>query len=133
VFSFLAILFNVGFGLIESIDAFPLAEGDVPGRSDVDVDNVLSELTGLSDGMESVWLLITSISAVGAVGLSMLTHSVAPIGVYLFSTVFWTSWIRTQSILSVGGYIPGEFLLLITIGMIFLFIAAVIGMLTGSG
>lgn len=133
VFSLLAILFNIGFGIVVGIGAFPLAEAETIGMDGVNSDNALSRLTGLDDGMASVWLLITSIAAVGSVGLSVLTHSVAPIGVFLFSEVFWTSWIRTQSILSIGGYIPGDFLVLITVGMIFLFIAAVIGMFTGSG
>ena len=133
MFAFGAILLNIGFGFIQGLGAFPLSEDDAVGMSGITSDNVLSQLTGLDAGMASVWLLITSMGAIGSVGLSVATHSVVPIGVFLFSEVFWTSWIRTQSIIGFGGYLPADFLLLITVGMIFLFIAAVIGMLTGSG
>ena len=133
MFAFGAILLNIGFGFIQGLGAFPLSSDDVIGMDDVDSDNALSQLTGLSGGMQSMWSLFLVAGAAASVFLAWATHSVVPIGIYLFSEVFWTSWIRTQSMLSFGGYIPGDFLVLITVGMIFLFIAAVIGMITGSG
>ena len=129
--SFLLILFNIGFNLVDATGAFPLAES--LGRDDIQSDNVLAKLTMLPDGMANIWAILTLASAFGVVILATATHSVAPIGVYLFLEVFWTSWIRTHALLNIGGFIPSEFLLLITVGMIFICIAAVIGMFTGSG
>ena len=132
-FAFLAILFNIGFSFIQGIGAFPLAESDSIGINDVDNSNVLSKLTGLSDGMEDIWALFLVAGAAASIFLSWVTHSIVPVGIYIFSEVFWTSWIHTQNILTLGSYIPSDFILFFTVGMIFLFIAAVIGMLTGSG
>lgn len=133
MFAFGAILLNIGFGFIQGLGSFPLAEDETIGTGNVTNRNVLTVLTGLSGGMEGMWALFLVAGAAASVFLAWATHSVVPIGIYLFSEVFWTSWIRTHGILNFGGYIPADFLLLITIGMIFLFIAAVIGMLTGSG
>ena len=133
MFAFGAILLNIGFGFIQGLGAFPLVEDESIGINDVTTTNALTVLTGLSGGMETMWALFLVAGAAASVFLAWATHSVVPIGIYLFSEVFWTSWIRTHSLLDFGGYIPADFLLLISVGMLFLFIAAVIGMLTGSG
>lgn len=104
-----------------------------PGHQDINETNALSKLTGLSGGMEGIWLLVTTIAGVTAVGISILVHSVVPIGIYVFGEVFWTSYIKLSGVLSFGSFLPSDMLIIIGVGMVFLFIAAIIGMLTGSG
>jgi hypothetical protein len=125
------LFFSLSVTFIHALGIFPVA--DNPGLEGITNENVLSRITGLTGGMEVVWALVTTISGFGAIVLGILTQSMTPIGIYLFSTVFWTAYINTSSILNVGGYIPADFLIIATVGIIFIFIAAVIGMLTGSG
>lgn len=136
--SIVMILFNLTVGFIggltnvEGNPVFPVA--DTPGIGNVNESSILGEVTGLEDpNMNALWVSVIGIGLLGASALSILTRSLIPIGIYLFSTVFWTAYINCNSILSAGGYIPSEFLSIFFAGMIFLFIAALIGMLTGSG
>jgi len=122
------ILFNVIIGWIFSTGAFPL-EGN-PGM-ELTEDNALNKLTGLTGGMEYIWLAGTTLSALASIGLAILLRVITPIGIWMFGEVFWTSWIRTNSVLSMGGFLPDEFLAIFFIGMMFLFIAVIIGMLVG--
>ena len=129
---FALLLFTLVFNMVDATNAFP-TEGTI-GPDISDEDSALSELTGLSDpNMNAIWVAVTTLAGLGALALAWLTHSITPIGLWLFGEVFWTSWIRTQSVLNFGSYLPAEFILIFTVGMMFLFIAAIIGMLTGSG
>lgn len=102
---------------------------------DIDSDSgALSTLTNLaSPNMSSIFLGVTGLTFLGAVALSALTRTITPIGLHLFSLVFWASWINMIHIFSTGGYIPSDLILVGTVGVMFVFIAAIIGMLTGSG
>lgn len=126
------IVFNLVFAVINGLGAFP-HEGEVPGQ-EFDESNALSRLTGLSDpNMNAIWAGVVGLSFLGVVVLAAVTHSVIPIGMHLFSTVFWTSWIHTQSILSYGGLLPDDIVSIFFVGVLFVFIAAIVGILTGSG
>jgi hypothetical protein len=125
------LMFSLSVTFIYNLGIFPMPGN--PGIEGINDANVLSRITGLTGGMEGVWLLVTTVSGFGFLMLALLTQSMVPIGLYLFGVVFWTAYLNVASILNVGGFIPGDFLLLFTVGLIFIFIAAVIGMLTGSG
>ena len=83
--------------------------------------------------MLSLWGLVTGLGVAAGLVIGKLTGSTAPIGIFIFSDAFWTSYNATLHILTIGNYLPDSFILLATVGVTFLFIAAVIGMLTGSG
>ena len=73
--------------------------------------------------------------AAGAAVVAWITHSASVLGVGVFAYVFWASYVNVISILQVGGFLAdlGLFVLIGTVGMGFIFIGAVIGMLSGSG
>jgi len=124
------IVFNLVVGYVGSLEVFPVES--IPGTGTVEENNALTTFTGLTDGMEGVWLMVTTVTGITAIGLAILTRSWIPVGLHLFSTVFWTAYTKSNSILSVGGYVPGDFLAIFFIVMMFIFLAAVIAMLTGS-
>ena len=82
-------------------------------------------------GIDLIWALIISTEVIGGLGLAWATQSTSVIGVYIFGAVFWTSYINAMSIISAVGFLPIGFLVLFTVPMIFIFIGAVIGMLSG--
>ena len=136
--SIVMIFFNLVIGFVGGLTntdgdpVFPVA--GTPGIGNVNESSILGEVTGLEDpNMNALWVSVVGGGILVAVVLSILTRSVVPIGIHIFSTVFWTAYINCNSILSAGGFIPGGFLSIFFVGMIFLFIAALIGMLTGSG
>jgi len=101
--------------------------------TEITTSNALSQLTGLDNpSMQGIFLGVTGLAFVGVVALCWATKNVVPLGLYLFGVIFWTSWIRMSSVMSYGGYIPAELLAVFTVGAIFLFVGAIIGMLTGS-
>ena len=125
------ILFNVLLAYFASAGNYGFQE-DI-GISVTDESDALTTFTGLKNSnMRSLFLGVTTIAFLGAVTLSVFTRTVTPIGLYLFGLVFWTSWIKTKSILGEGGYIPDNFLIVFIVGALFIFIAAIIGILTRS-
>jgi len=96
-------------------------------------DGVFKTVTGLTGGAQWVWLTIITAGGLGALVVAKLTQSTNMIGVYLFSTVLWTSWIKCLSVIDIGNWVPLEFKVLFTFGVMFLYVGAIIGMLTGSG
>jgi len=130
--SFAMIVFNLVIAFIGTLGAFDV-EG-TPGIGTMDETDALSVVTGLDDpNMNGLWLLLTAVAGIGAAVLAIAFRTMTPVGLYLFSLVFWTSYTKANSILSTGGYMPPEFLAIFFIGMTFLFIAAAVGMITGSG
>lgn len=129
------ILFNLTVAFVDGLNVFPSSE--TAGTGSIDGDDVVSEISdGSFTGMGDIWdiaLYGTIAGGVGAILLAYLTHSTTPIGIYIFGAVFWTSYLKTFSIFATGGYIPVDFLNLFHVGSVLLFIAVVIGMLTGSG
>jgi hypothetical protein len=80
--------------------------------------------------------MATGITALGAIGIAYLTRTTNMIGVYLFGTFFWSSWLNVIRILNDTSFLsfPGGLALIgmISVGMTFMFIGAVIGLLSGS-
>ena len=132
ILTFIMFIFGLTASFVASTGAFPFAED--MGISIDDDSSFLTKFTGLTDpNMGAIFLGVTGLTFLGAVALAVLTRSVVPIGLHLFGLVFWSSWVKTSMILGYGGYIPGELLVIFTVGVMFVFIAAIVGILTGSG
>jgi len=130
-------VFSMTVGVISAIGVFGTLETGV----DIDLDDgnqTFYGITGIT--LDNFFdFLLTSTGATALVGVSatialaILTHNPSIIGAGIFSTVFWTSYVNVNTILSVGGYIPMSFITISFVIMGFLWIGAVIGMITGSG
>ena len=128
----LLLIFTLVANFIQGLAAFPI-EGS-PGMDISNTDSALATITGNSDmNMNYLFVGVSTLALLGTIVLAYFTRTMIPIGLYLFGAVFWASWIRFTSIFSYGGYVPGDFIIIFTVGVMFVFIAAIIGMLTGSG
>lgn len=119
---------------------FVSALGIFPHTTDIgsstNTSGAIGDYSTLSESESSMWSIFTTATlaaGLAVAGLAYATRSITPIGIYLFGIVFWASWINMNSILGYGDFIPGDLLTVVTIGVMFVFIAAVVGMLTGSG
>ena len=121
----LAINFINGLNLFIDVES-GVSVGDKPN-------NVFQSITGFTGGFEYIWISLLTATGLGALVVAKLTQSTNMIGVWLFSGVFWTSYNKCISVVDVNGWIPAEFLLIFTVAILFLWAAAIIGMLTGSG
>jgi len=130
------LLFTLAINFVNAMGIFPVdvktgisTEGDTP--------NIFSDITGLDGGMEYIWITILSVSGIGTIVVAILMHSTTPVGVWLFSSVFWTSYIRMIDVVNVTGVFDTDpllsFLKIGTVAMLFLWVGAIIGMFTGSG
>ena len=128
------ILINLGWGFLRgSSDLWTASGSDQNLIEGEDDGGILQELTGLDSAGTDLWLMITTVGGAAALAFSWMVHSLSPLGIYLFGVAFWTSYNSTVSIISMNGWVPGDFLLIATVGMIFLFVGAIVGMITGSG
>jgi len=127
-------LFTLAINLVVSTGAFP-----IKGTAGPDISSTggsLEAITGLGDpNMNNIWLTVTTLGGIAAIGLVWISHSIVPIGLFLFSTIFWTSYIRAWSVINYGSVLTDvpEFTILFTVAILFVFIAAIIGILTGGG
>ena len=105
---------------------------DISGNSS-EIEKNFTKSAGQSTGFNTnlLWSLLISIEVIGGIGLAIATQSASILGAYIFGAVFWTSYINAMSIISAVGFIPLGFITLFTVPMIFIFIGAVIGMLSG--
>ena len=130
-------IFSMVVGFVSALGVF----GTLDSGVDVNLDDANETFEGFSGiTMNSFFDFIfsptgttTLVGIAGTIALAILTHSPSIIGAGIFSTVFWTSFVNVNMILSVGGYMPMAFITISFVVMGFLWIGAVIGMITGSG
>jgi len=130
----LLVLVNLGWGFLRGMDDLWTASASDQNVLDENTDQgLIHELTGLDSGGTDLWLMITTVGGAAALAFSWMVHSLTPLGLYLFGVAFWTSYNGTMTIINMNSWLPGDFILIITVCMAFLFIGAIIGMITGSG
>jgi len=136
------ILFNLSVSAVNALGVFYPVETGIEMSDDADENfETLTNISSFSEssmtGIQSLWILFTgsAVSLVAGFFLMWLTRSTTILGVALFSGVFWSSYFNMLSVVNVGGFLTdlSMFILIGTVGMIFIFAAAVIGMLSGSG
>ena len=130
------ILFTLSFNFVAGLDVYDTTaeHGLVPGDNTNETFMNLTESPEFEGGMvlDNIWTFVLA-GGIGAIVVAGITRSPIILGVYIFSFVFWTSYGNTLSIINIGGYIPAGFLLIGTVGMAFIFVGAIAGMLGGSG
>lgn len=136
------IFVSMGIAFVNLTGAFPI-EGStgVPINSN-DANGTFGDMskditTGSSFDFTSLWLIGTAtLAGVGSIILATLIRQTTIIAVYLFGTVFWSCWLHMIGIFNIGGFLTSSAALIligmITLGMMFIFAGAVIGMLGGS-
>jgi len=130
----LLVLVNLGWGFLRGMDDLWTASASDQNVLDENTDQgLIHELTGLDSGGTDLWLMITTVGGAAALAFSWMVHSLTPLGLYLFGVAFWTSYNGTMTIINMNSWLPGDFILIVTVVMAFLFIGAIIGMITGSG
>jgi hypothetical protein len=129
----------MSIGFINMSGAFaPTLPSGINGSGVGIAENLSQNITGGAGKIDwnGMWLMATGITALGAIGIAYLTRTTNMIGVYLFGTFFWSSWLNVIRILNDTSFLsfPGGLALIgmISVGMTFMFIGAVIGLLSGS-
>lgn len=146
IFSFLLIIFTLSINFINAIGVFgdtSVETGIDTEVADVDADeyetsdNIFSKITHLSGGSEYIWTTIMGVAGIISIGVAILMHSAVPVGIWIFSSVFWTSYVHTLGVVNVNNIFSTSpmsgFLAIITVGMIVIYMGALAGMFSGSG
>jgi len=123
------IVFNLAYSFIASLSVFPVEKEGVPGST---MASVFKALTGLNTAVADLWLIIVSAGGIASGFASWLMRSPAPIGAYIFSVVFWNGYNAALNALPLE-MLPAEFVIIGTVAMLFLYVAAAVGLLTGGG
>jgi len=116
---------------VDGLDLFGNANIEIGADIGNNATNAFTQITGLTGGFEYFWGLAVGVGLAVTSVIAYATQSTTPIGVYLFGTLFWTSYTRLLSI--TGGFIPDSFELGVTVALMLLFAGAVVGMLSGGG
>jgi len=131
--------------LVNVIGCFPATVNtgeNLHGTGGSIFNNLTQNISSTSDDpfhFDNLWLIGTGIAAGGsiAVAMSILTGTTTFIGIWLFGSVFWSGWINLLTILNTNSYMTGNaagviILGMLTLGMMVMFVGAIIGMFGGS-
>lgn len=128
------IIFNLAVAWINTLGVFQTTvdAGITTGS------NSNATMSGITDQpITSIWdfVLTGTLTGAAAAGLVLtwLTRSTTILGIWIFSVIFWAAYLNTIGILELYNYIPIGFILIGTVGMLFIWAAAIAGMLSGSG
>lgn len=143
------LVFNLGISFVGGLETPPDAEGNTTPifpvdpeyfRDDMNESEALSNFSTLSFAIEDeiydvtgLFTAVTSGALLLSLAISVLTRSVVPIGIAVYGAIFWGLFLRASAIFSFGGWIPIELIGLFMVVGAFVFVASIIGMLTGSG
>lgn len=127
------LIFTLSVNLASSLSLF--SSSSLSGSTDtsnivVSVDNILKSLTSFEGTVNYIWLLFITLGGIGSFLGARMYGSTSIIGIYLFAAVFWTSYMRCLNIINIAKFIPNELLIIITAGVSFIWIAAIISMIT---
>jgi hypothetical protein len=131
-------VFTLAISFVEELGVFgpvyPTGGMDVSGNQSSIVQN-FTKNPDSTGGFSNVFLLAFGAGTLagigGAVVIAIATQNATFVGVYIFSVYFWASYINALSIISFGGFLPIGFIALFTIPIGFIFVGAVVGMLSG--
>ena len=125
------LVFTLAINFVDSLNVFPISLST--GMQIDNSTNAIAVVTGNSDNtINSLWTIGVGLGAGAALLGAFVSKSATPIALYIFGSIFWTSYLRALSIITFGGYIPTEYITMFTVGVVFLFVAAFISILAGG-
>jgi len=138
IFAVLLIIFNLSIVFINALNVFGnTVEAGIDIGSNDNSSQVFKKITGLDGGAQYIWFTILGVSGILSISVAILMHSAVPVGVWIFSEVFWTSYVSVIGTINVNNVFTSEpmsyFLLIFTVGLIFVWMGALAGMFSGSG
>ena len=121
------------YGDVGSVDQNPGVDYD-EGKDTILplIDN--TDFQGNTIDTIDLWAIAGVGTIVGTVFLGILTGgNTQIIAGWIFSAVFWTSWLSLMTVTQIGSFIPISITTLATALMVPIFIGALIGIFSGSG
>lgn len=80
----------------------------------------------------NLWPPLLFGGGLSVIGVAWITRSPRVIGAFAFGLVFWSAYLNMNSIINIGGYMPGfGFTAIFHSGISLMFIGAMIGIFTG--
>lgn len=129
------IVFTLAVNFINGLNAFESrVETGVPVGTNTS--NTFVNFAGIT--MNEIWVGVLFGTGLLSLALAWMMHSAIPVGVWIFSSVFWTSYQSALTAITGIGIegtqiIPADFLLIGTVMMGFFWMGAIAGMFSGSG
>lgn len=133
-FTLMMFIFILVFNFVVGLNIFgTVTAGPVTGTTP---EGYAFSLFGSPLSFTNIWSIGAGAMVVGAVAIAIATGSMISVGIYLYGVIFWTGFITMWGIL--GTVAMGNITIISFLGigfavMVVVFIAAIIGMLGGSG
>ena len=131
-FTIIIFIFILVYNFVIALNVFGVyPQGPVLGN---ETQEYASKIFGTSLSMDDMWKIGAGVTIAGSVAIAILTGSMIAVAIYMYGTIFWTGFITMWGTLS--PLFTGTMSIFFGIGfaiMAVIFIAAVIGMLGGSG
>lgn len=131
VMCILLIAFSLCITLILSLGAFPV-NPEVGFDTSGDTNDLFFALSGFTGGAADLWALVITFGFGAAAVFAWAVKSAVPVGIYLFSAIYWTSFNKAIMTVQVIQGLPFELLIIFEVIALFIFIAGIIGLLTGG-
>lgn len=125
------LIFTMSVSFINGLGLFPYKYESGPGLQDTTNEtflNMVQSMTGLSTGgAAAVWTLAIGTGFILTGLASIALQSTTPLAIFLFGSIFWTAYTKCFSV--IGPYLPTEFVFILWVVSIFLFVGAILGLL----
>ena len=132
-FCLVMITFNLAVTFVSALNLFePVDSGMDVNLSDKDTtaSSIFEAFSRFTGGMGQIWIVLTTVTGLTSLVIARLVGNSSIIGVWLFGEVFWTSYTSALNVTHLSSYIPFEFLILFTVALMFIWVGAIISMLT---
>ncbi|GAH03598.1 unnamed protein product [marine sediment metagenome] len=130
-FCIITLVFTLAINVVSAWNLFVTVDSGI--QTAEQSDNILAVITGFSGGMEIIWTFILTIGGISSIIVAKFLQNSSIIGVWLLSSVMWTSYFKTVTVVDINNWIPSDIILIFTTAILFIWVAAIIGMLSRSG
>lgn len=134
-FAISLVVFNLAISLVSGLQIFGNADvtSVEPGVDSSDTMGDMTKGPDYPDGMVvgTIWGVIFGGATVAGVVMAYALQDASILGVFIFSGVFWSSYINSMVVITSMAFIPVALVGLFTVPILFIFVGAAIGMLSG--
>jgi hypothetical protein len=127
-FCLMMIIFTLAVNFVSGLGIFTSADTGV--NSSGTPSDIFTEISGFTGGFQYIWVVLLTTGGFATIVIAKIVGSTNIIGVYLFSAVFWTSFSRCLTVVNIGGWVQTDFLNIFIVAIFFVWVAAIISMLT---
>lgn len=129
-FCLMMIIFTLAINFVSALNIFSNVDSGVGVDLSSSHADIFEKLSGFTGGIQYLWVILLTAGGVATIIIAKIVGSTNIIGVYVFSSIFWTSFNRCLTVVNIGSFVPPTFITIFVVAIFFVWVASLISMLT---